>query len=537
MKKNISIADSSSNTAFPKHIVPFDFEASKLRIDQLREQDDLQGLIFQCGQAIIMASRKNLPQYPDALDIISRTLLIGFEEIDIEPIMLLLRAYPNARALIESYLNRLLAEEDRPSRPLLVAMMNIRVNRFGFLVMPKGEKIHFVDFLGMPYPLGQNGRPHINTVWIEATNHCNQKCSFCPDPKRESPRELTDLEKFKKRARDLHTSFDIGYWQLNAYGEPLLHPNLGEMIHFLRSELQSPAPVYFTTHGLTLTQPRIKKLLKALPNEVMISLHNDSEDSYAISRSEKIGDYQLLTDRVFDFCSALMEDSCPCSVRLSVLVNNAYASRQVGQDILNAFSDNPERFIALVSYWQERLRSWANQNHVQIGFPPLDKGQIAEIFNNASHGPDNIIVIAQWQTPSGPKSIFISPRPVGTYANLVPFQHDPDSVIGFVAASFGCGFTREPSLTIFANGRLGICCLDLETTASFGHADDEDTLQKSLKSEACNTMFANLAFGISDCGGCLICLGKVNPPSNLADKNDLGNTSTVPLVANMKEVA
>jgi hypothetical protein len=313
-----------------------------------------------------------------------------------------------------------------------------------------------------------------------------------------------------KRARELHESFDIGYWQLNAYGEPLLHPRIADMIGFLRRELRSNAPVYITTHGLTLTEPRIQKLLASLPNEVMVSLHNDSQESYAATRSEKIGDFELLANRIFAFCSALIRDAHACSVRLSVLVNNSHASRSVHHNIRNAFADNPERFIKMTMDWQERFAAWADKNGVSVIFPELAPDVIASIYENANHGPEHIIPIVKWDTAEGERMIFISPRPVGTYANLLPYQRNPESITPYEAAPGACGFTRNPSLAIFANGRLGLCCLDLETTASFSRAEDHPTLWEALRSNECSVMFANLAFGISDCVGCSVCLGNVS---------------------------
>jgi len=509
MRQDMFLARPVSGDPGPEQPAPFDFETARARIGESRERGDLQELAFHCGQILIMAQKQGRRPDPDALDLLARLLLIDPEGLDIGPIMLLLRAYPRLRRVIEFDMHRLLQDDEPQIRQILIAGLDSRVNRFGFLMVKDGVIDRFIDFTKSPYPVNADARQRIHTVWIEATSHCNQKCTFCPDPKRESPRELMDLERFKKRARELHDNFDIGYWQLNAYGEPLLHPKLGEMISFIKTELRSPAPVFFTTHGLTLTDKRIDRLLTTLPDEVMISLHNDSAESYALSRSEKIGNYQLLTDRVFRFCSSLMAGSHCCSVRLSVLVNNSNASSCVGKDILSAFADNPERFYRLCLYWQERVRDWAGHDGVCIRLPRLDRDAVATTFHEANHGPEHAVVIAEWDTPAGPRIIFASPRPVGTYANLIPFQRDAGSVQRFEASPLGCGFTRAPSLTIFANGRLGICCLDLETTASFGHADDNETLLGSLTSQAISTMFADLAFGVPGSPGCSVCLGRV----------------------------
>lgn len=464
-------------------------------------------LLFNAAQALIVSLRRKEELRRELLSLIAQVLMFSDDSLNISRVAKLLRGYRQIEPLFVEELYKALVDNFPENIEPMLMIIGEKLKPYGFSLSVKGHKLLMDDFLNLPYPMKDSSRPYIETVWMEVTSQCNQKCTFCPDPGREGERESMSLESFKRKAFELNLSFDIGYWQLNAYGEPLLNPRIYDMIDFVKKELKSNSPIYFTSHGLTLTRPRIDKILKSLPDEIMISFHNDSQDSYALSRSEKIGDFDLLKSRVIDLCSSLILGSHPCSVRLSVLVNNSHADKRLNSRILAAFAADSSRLFEFARSFQCELANATQGASVEL--IELDPVKIKQVFDNASHGPDHQIPIAVWNTTEGPKTIFFSPRPVGTYANLLPYQEDPTSIEFFEASSSGCGFTNKPSLTIFANGKLGLCCLDLETTASFGEADRHLSLMESLRSKECHQIFANLAFGVADSQGCAICLGSV----------------------------
>jgi hypothetical protein len=47
------------------------------------------------------------------------------------------------------------------------------------------------------YPL-RGAKPHVDIVWLEITNFCNQKCTFCPDMHREDSRQWLPLDQVKR---------------------------------------------------------------------------------------------------------------------------------------------------------------------------------------------------------------------------------------------------------------------------------------------------------------------------------------------------
>ena len=103
-------------------------------------------------------------------------------------------------------------------------------------------------------------------VYLEISNLCNLRCSFCPGTKR--PGEAMDRERFRLLLERLEGWTDFLYFHL--MGEPLGHPLLGE---FLALAGQKGFKVILTTNGTLL--PKRQELLLNAPalHKVNISLH------------------------------------------------------------------------------------------------------------------------------------------------------------------------------------------------------------------------------------------------------------------------
>ena len=63
-------------------------------------------------------------------------------------------------------------------------------------------------------------------IYIEITNRCNLSCDFCPGTRR-PPRTMTPAE-FRTLTQKLRG--ETGYLYFHVLGEPLLHPQLPELL-------------------------------------------------------------------------------------------------------------------------------------------------------------------------------------------------------------------------------------------------------------------------------------------------------------------
>ncbi|WP_157999969.1 radical SAM/SPASM domain-containing protein [Sphingomonas elodea] len=367
------------------------------------------------------------------------------------------------------------------------------------------------------YPM-RDGKPHVDIVWLEITNHCNQKCTFCPDMFREDARAWLPLEQVKNLIDQLADTLSVGSMQLNAYGEPLLHPNIAEILAYIR-ERRLPFPTFFTSHGMTLVDKKLKQLSGNYPSGIAISLHNDSQESYEATRSHKIGDYETLVARVTALLRQMARERAPSHLRLYQMVSNQAVDLRVDEVTRNAFPDTPERMLAHLRKWEAIAARIVEALDPATGARAYtnDEAHVFDAFAKARHADSHHLPILSWVDQDGATQYaFMSPRPVGTYANLL-LEYDPRwAVERKLVSPYTCGFTKAPSLAIFATGRLGVCCIDLNSTATFGSLSDFATLHEALTSPQALQMFAQLSNGVATSRGCQICLG--GPERHCASK-------------------
>lgn len=107
----------------------------------------------------------------------------------------------------------------------------------------------------------------LKRAYIEITNICNLRCSFCPGTGRE--KEFMPPERFRLLAEKLRGH--VGYLYLHVMGEPLLHPRLEEILS-IAADLGFR--VCLTTNG-TLLAERGETVLTAVGvHKVSVSLHS-----------------------------------------------------------------------------------------------------------------------------------------------------------------------------------------------------------------------------------------------------------------------
>lgn len=127
-------------------------------------------------------------------------------------------------------------------------------------------------------------------IYIEISNLCNLKCSFCPGTKRQ-PRRMTS-EEFSSLLPKIRPYTDFIYFHL--MGEPLCHP---ELENFLSIAHQFGFRVIITTNGTLL--PKMQNILLSAPalHKINISLHAFEANDCPIP-------FDTYLDNCFDFGSA-----------------------------------------------------------------------------------------------------------------------------------------------------------------------------------------------------------------------------------------
>lgn len=104
-------------------------------------------------------------------------------------------------------------------------------------------------------------------IYIEISNICNLKCSFCPGTKR-APRRMTDAE--FTEILDKCKGYSE-YIYLHVLGEPLCHPQLTDL---LKIAAEKQFKVVITTNGTLLKNQGGLLLDSPAVHKVVISLHS-----------------------------------------------------------------------------------------------------------------------------------------------------------------------------------------------------------------------------------------------------------------------
>ena len=122
-------------------------------------------------------------------------------------------------------------------------------------------------------------------VYVEITNICNRSCSFCHGTKR-APREMT-LSEFSRVIDQISLLTDYVY--LHVMGEPLVHPNLSELIVAAGVRGLKCA---ITTNG-TLLRERGEELISSGVYKVNVSVHSfeDGDETEYYNYLSEISDF------------------------------------------------------------------------------------------------------------------------------------------------------------------------------------------------------------------------------------------------------
>lgn len=110
-------------------------------------------------------------------------------------------------------------------------------------------------------------------IYIEITNICNLNCSFCSiDNRIKESISLTNMEKLLQQINDY-----TDYIYLHVKGEPLLHPQLKEILDLCEKYHKK---VNITTNG-TLVKNNEKVLNHPAIRQINLSLHSENnKDNY-----------------------------------------------------------------------------------------------------------------------------------------------------------------------------------------------------------------------------------------------------------------
>ncbi len=175
-------------------------------------------------------------------------------------------------------------------------------------------------------------------VYVEITNICNLNCSFCP--KNARAKSFMSVEQFEHVAKRISPLTDSIC--LHVMGEPLLHPQLTEIIEIAR---QSGFKISLTTNG-TLLNKNKDLLNNDVFKKISVSLHSYEANVLDISLEEYVN----------DVCSACLELSKNPKIKIEFrLWNNTSGAKNelnstISQLLSKHFNTTPKQSEKGTSY-------------------------------------------------------------------------------------------------------------------------------------------------------------------------------------------
>ena len=143
----------------------------------------------------------------------------------------------------------------------------------------------------------------LNRAYVEITNQCNLSCAFCPKTRR-PPRRMSAAE-FAVVAEALQGH--VRFLYLHLMGEPLSHPELGEILNIAG---QKGFRVCITTNGTLLEQrSAVLTAHAAVLHKLSVSLHALEGSGVGLSMDAYL-------KSVWSVCSLLREQGVHCALRL-----------------------------------------------------------------------------------------------------------------------------------------------------------------------------------------------------------------------------
>ncbi|WP_158948621.1 radical SAM/SPASM domain-containing protein [Pseudodesulfovibrio cashew] len=142
----------------------------------------------------------------------------------------------------------------------------------------------FVDERLMPAGFGFESKECADFptyVMFDVTNVCNAKCVHCPHstvfPEKRGAKRHLPLEYFKQVVNEC-TDKPLNFVRITADGEPLLHPDIIEMLNYCGAK--NVGPVGLTTNGSLMTEEMAQKVIDSGIFMVDFSLDAATEETY-----------------------------------------------------------------------------------------------------------------------------------------------------------------------------------------------------------------------------------------------------------------
>jgi MoaA/NifB/PqqE/SkfB family radical SAM enzyme len=172
-------------------------------------------------------------------------------------------------------------------------MIIIRKKLVKYLFYALYRKAYIKLFWLYPNKMPAIRNPHI--IELELTNDCNFGCIHCHRKKMRLNLGYIDVKIFKKLIDEIST-YPITFLRLVGRGEPTLHPDLAEIMEYLKNK---QIKVELSTNGNLFNNFSYEEILSWNIDILDISVDGIDKDTY--NEIRKNGDYECLKKNIGNF--------------------------------------------------------------------------------------------------------------------------------------------------------------------------------------------------------------------------------------------
>lgn len=149
----------------------------------------------------------------------------------------------------------------------------------------------------LTYRVGQTRLwTHPDRMYLESTNVCNLQCVMCPNGLGEMgrPKGFMDFELFRQIVDEMAPH--LRATTLHIWGEPLLHPQIYDMVAYCR---RAGLSTEISTNAVLLTEEASRKLLESGLGVIYMCLDGTKKETY--EKIRRRGDFERTRENIRRF--------------------------------------------------------------------------------------------------------------------------------------------------------------------------------------------------------------------------------------------
>lgn len=266
--------------------------------------------------------------------------------------------------------------------------------------------------------------PTIHEAFLELTNICNFRCTFCPQGELQRPAKMMDLELVKKVFKDLAEMGHHHPIRLHLLGEPTLYKRFEDVIHAAHDV---GLKLVLATNGSRLNEKNTEMIFRAGLDEILISLNTPEQQDYDSQRGSKMS-FDQYVQGICNFVAERAARGGPPKTRINILYDMHKKDHP----------DEQARIRRIVASWAAMIEKRTGKHIPELDrVPELIVGQ--EVSIELLEGLEfQWTAYHQWG---------LGQNPMTTFCRLPWFQ-----------------------LVVLADGNVSACCVDAEGEIVLGNA-------------------------------------------------------------------